>query len=69
MFPLEFALDKIGWALAEGNVQSIARAVFAHESVRQHLITRVIKVINDECSSLCRISAHPLSAFRKLSPE
>ena len=69
MFPLEFTLEKIGQALAGGNVQSIARAVFAHEGIRQHLITRVMKVINDECSSLCRVSGHPVSAFRKLSPE
>ena len=69
MFPLEFTLEKVGRALAGGNVQSIARAVFAHEGIRQHLITKVMKVINDECSSLCRVSGHPVSAFRKLSPE
>ena len=45
---------------------TIARAVFAHESLREHLVTRVV---NDECSSLCRVNAQPVSMFRNLTTE
>ena len=63
------SLEKIGRALAGGNIPSIAKAVFSHSGIRQCLVDRVIDVVNEECTTLCRKSLQPISLFRQLPPE
>ena len=59
---------KIGRALAGGHVPSIAKAIFAHNGVRQEVLLKVMDLINEEVDSLCRIAKEnePPSPFRHI---
>ena len=65
---MDSSFEKLGRALAGGHVASIARAAFAHESLREHIMKRVMMTVNDECSALCS-TKKPVSLFRTLSVE
>ena len=60
------SLQKIVRALAGGNTMSIAKAVFSHSAICQCLVEKVIDVVNEECTTLCRKSLQPVSRFRQL---
>ena len=62
---LDSSLQKVGCALAGGDPQSIARAVLSEPTVREHILKKVAKEVDDECARLCR--RHPISVFRKVS--
>ena len=62
-------LQKIGRALAGGNTSSIAKAVFSHSGIRECIVDKVIDVVNEECTTLCRKSLQPISLFRQLQPD
>ncbi len=62
-------LEKITKALAGGNLQSICRAVFSTPRLRNDVVARVSRIINDECSVLCSRSAQPVSLFRCMTLE
>ncbi len=62
-------LKKIAKALAGGNVQSICRAVFATPHLRNYVVARVSRIVNDECSVLCSKSAKPVSLFQSMTLE
>ena len=66
---LDPGLEKIGRALAGGHLPSIARAVYSHTCLREHIVMKVMKVVNDECASLCSKSAQPVFMFRQVSTE
>ena len=64
-------LEKLAKALAGGHAKSIVKAVFANTLLRQEAETRVSRIIDDECFSLCRKKATvtPVSHFRCMSLE
>ena len=45
---------KIGRALAGGHLPSIAKAIFAHNGVREEVLLKVMDLIKEEVNSLCR---------------
>ena len=59
---------KIGRALAGGHLPSIAKAIFAHNGVREEVLLKVMDLINEEVDSLCRIAKEnePSSPFRHI---
>lgn len=59
---------KIGRVLAGGHIPSIAKAVFAHESLREQMLLKVMDLINDELDKLCRRGTvdEPPSCFRHI---
>ena len=63
---LDNSFSRIGRALAGGNTNTLVSALFAHDSLRDILIKRVIAIVNDECIGLCRRSQPSL--FRKSNP-
>ena len=56
--------EKIVKALAGGNMKSICRAFFANPHLRQEAVSKVSRMVNDECSLLCKKNAQPVSLFR-----
>ena len=64
---LDESLQKIGRSLAGGHIPSIAKAAFAHPSLREHLVEMVVNAVGSECAALCSKSAQPPSQFRWLS--
>ena len=60
---------KIVKALAGGNMTSICRAFFANPHLRQEAVSKVSRMVNDECSLLCKKNAQPVSLFRHMSLE
>ena len=63
------SLQKIGRSLAGDHIPSIAKAVFANLSPREHMVEKVVYAVGNECASLCSKSAQPATEFcqRKLS--
>ena len=55
---LDNSFSRIGRTLAGGNTNTLVSALFAHDSLRDLLIKRVIATVNDECimSSLSAIT-------------
>ena len=60
---------KIVKALTGGNMKSICRAFFANPHLRQEAVSKVSRMVNDECSLLCKKNAQPVSLFRHMSLE
>ena len=52
--------EKIVKALAGGNTKSICRAFFANPHLRQEAASKVSRMVNDECSLLCKKNAQPV---------
>ena len=63
---LQPGLEKIGRVLAGGHLPSVAKAVFSHSGLREHIVKKVFNVVNDECAALCSKS-QPVSVFRHIS--
>ena len=63
---LDNSFSRIGRALAGGNTNTLVSALFAHDSLRDILIKKVIAIVNDECIDLCDRSQPSL--FRKSNP-
>ena len=59
---------KIVKALAGGNMKSIW-LFFANPHLRQEAVSKVSRMVNDECSLLCKKNAQPVSLFRHMSLE
>ena len=59
---------KIGRALAGGHLPSIAKAIFAHNGVREEVLLKVMDLIKEEVDSLCRKvkENEPPSPFRHI---
>ena len=64
---LSESLMTLGRAVAGGHMGTIAKALFNHPELRELLIRRVVTVIDDECSVLCRHSQESPSPFRKIN--
>ena len=66
---LDTKLEKLGRALAGGNISTIAKAVFANTDLRDKMVDRVLTEIERECSTLCKrklpTTGSP-SLFRKI---
>lgn len=62
---LDSSLQKVGCALAGGDPQSIAKAVLSESAVRQHILTRLLQEVDEECARVCR--RQPVSVFRKVT--
>lgn len=58
------SLKKVGTALAGGHASSIAKAVFSHSEIREQIILKVLDVIGEESTSLCK--RNPASPFRRI---
>lgn len=43
------SLAKTGWALGGGHLPSIAKAVFSHSELREHIMLKVMDMLNEEC--------------------
>ena len=57
---------KLGSALADGHLPSIAKAIVGHTILSELVFTLFVEKIDAECSTLCRRSAVPPSLFRKV---
>ncbi len=62
-------LQKIAKALAGGNVKSICRAFFSNSHLKDEAVSRVSRIVSDECALLCSKSAQPVSLFRTMTLE
>ncbi len=62
-------LEKIAKALAGGNLQSICRAIFSYPQLRDEAVSRISRIVDDECASLCSKSSQPVSLFRSMTLE
>ena len=60
---LDGSLQKIGRSLTGGHIPSTAKAAFAHPSLREHLVEKVVNAVGSECAALCSKSAQPPSQF------
>ena len=63
---LDGSLSKIGRVLCGGDPLSIAKAVFAHDNIREQILLKVMDLINDECSAMCRRAVKPESLFHRV---
>ena len=63
---LEIPLVRLGRALAGGHLPTISKAAFGHDGLRDFLFLKVLDLIDNECSVLCRRNASPPSPFRKV---
>ena len=61
---LQESLVKVGAALAGGHASSIAKAVFAHSQLREHILLKVLDLICEESATLCK--RNPASSFRRI---
>ncbi|KAL5509486.1 hypothetical protein EMCRGX_G004873 [Ephydatia muelleri] len=59
--------EKIVKALAGDNKKSICRAIFANPHLRQEAVSKVSRMVSDECSLLCKKNAQPVSLFHHMS--
>ena len=66
---LDDSLTRVGRALAGSNLQSIAKAAFNNDGLRQQLVQTFTEALNAEIIELCRKSANPPSLFRQISVE
>ncbi len=60
-------LEKLGRALAGGNIRSICRAVFSNNSLRDEVVNRVCRMADEECSNMCSKRNECVSMFRTIS--
>lgn len=60
-------LEKLARAVAGDNVKSVCRAVFAIPHLREELVSRVTRTIDDECAFLCTKRVELMSLFRSMS--
>ncbi len=60
------SLQKLRQALNSGNIQSIAKAAFSCPSLKDQLVEGVVKILDDECSTLCRNSGEFVSLFHRV---
>ena len=51
--PVDPELEKVAKALAGGNLNSICRAVFSNSRLRDEALSRVSRIVDDECGLLC----------------
>lgn len=65
--PMSSNFEKLGRALAGGNIHTICRAIFSHPSLREEVTTRVSRIVDSECASLCSRSVKPVSLFRSMT--
>ncbi len=56
-------------ALAGGNVQTICRAFFSNSHLKDEAVSRVSRIVSDECALLCSKSAQPVPLFRTMTLE
>ena len=59
----------MGRALAGGDLQAIAKAVFNSDGLREQLLQRFTDTLNNEVTELCRKRADPPSLFRRIPIE
>ena len=50
---VDHGLQNIACALAGGCVDSVAKAVFAHSTLRERILLKVLDLVNSECVALC----------------
>ena len=50
-------------------MKSICRAFFANPHLRQEAVSKVSRMVSNECSLLCKKNAQPVSLFRHMSLE
>ncbi len=62
-------LQKLAKALAGGNVQTICRAFFSNSHLKDEAVSRVSRIISDECALLCSKSAHAAGIAHPLSKQ
>ena len=55
---MDSSLQKFGFVLAGGDPQSIARAVLSEPTIREHVVRKIAKEVDDKCAQLCRW--HPI---------
>lgn len=67
---LDESYIRIGRALAGGHPETIAKSVFSHAEIRTVLATKVVEMVDSECSALCRMpkDAEDTPPFRKMTP-
>ena len=58
-------LARVGRALAGGHLPTIVRAIFSHEGLRHLVELKLLDILTNECSTLCRRKADPPSPFRR----
>ena len=63
---LDASLTRVGRALAGGDLQAIAKAVFSTDGLRQQLLQKFTVTLNTEITELCRKRANPPSLFRQI---
>ena len=66
---LDASLTQVGRALAGGNLQAIAKAVFTSDGLRKQFLQKFTDALNNEVTELCKKRANPLSLFRRISIE
>ncbi len=59
-------LEKIGRVLVGEHLPAIAKAVFAHAELRNHLLTKFLDLVDKECNELCRKTTN-VSPFRHIA--
>ena len=66
---LDASLTQVGRALAGGNLQPIAKAVFTSDGLRKQLLQKFTDALNNEVTELCKKRANPPSLFRRIPIE
>ena len=66
---LDSSLTRVGRALAGGDLQAIAKAVFNSDGLREQLLQRFTDTLNNEVTELCRKRADPPSLLRRIPIE
>ena len=64
---VDLSLRKISQTLSGGHLPSIAKAVFSHCGIREHILLRVMDTLNNECDLMCRKNVEQPSLFRIMS--
>ena len=66
---LDASLTRVGRALAGGNLQAIAKAVFSSDGLREQLLQKFTDALNNEVTELCKKRTNPPSLFRRIPIE
>ena len=63
---LEGAEGKVARALIGDDADSIAKAAMKIDDVKEAIIKQILRILNEECSRLCKLKENTPSQFRKI---
>ena len=64
---IDSGLQKVAHAHADGCINCMARAVFAHSALREQVLLKVLDLVDSECAALSKSGPSGPSPFHRLS--